>query len=106
MADCGGNRGGESGGLLTGLVLGTVLGAAGLGLWLLKQAEDRRRSSTAVTRRRLAPDFEAGEEVIGAIGHSEPLEGELHDKVQRLNVAIEDVRRQLETLGTDGTVHR
>jgi hypothetical protein len=33
-------------------------------------------------------------------------EGELHDKVQRLNLAIEDVRRQLETLGPSGTVHR
>ena len=37
---------------------------------------------------------------------SAPTDGELHDKVQRLNLAIEDVRRQLETMGTDGTVHR
>lgn len=103
MADCGGNRGGESSGLVTGLVLGTMLGAAGLGFWLLRQADNRRRFSPGGVRHRLAADFETGEE---AIGRSEPLEGELHDKVQRLNVAIEDVRRQLETLGTDGTVHR
>ncbi|MFM8524496.1 MAG: hypothetical protein ACKOCM_02575 [Cyanobacteriota bacterium] len=108
MADCGGgNRGGDGTGLMVGLVAGTVIGAAGLGLWLLTQAEQRRRRSPgqapASTRRRVSSDSEFDDEPL--LG-PEPTEGELHSKVQRLNLAIEDVRRQLETMGTDGTVHR
>lgn len=108
MADCGGgNRGGEGAGLMVGLMAGTVIGAAGLGLWLLKQAQERRRFSVAPAptslRRRVGLDPEVDD---GVLLGSEPTEGELHNKVQRLNLAIEDVRRQLETMGTDGTVHR
>lgn len=114
MADGGGgHRGGDQGSdssvLLIGLVAGSLLGAAGLGLWLLRRAEERRRpsggglSSSSTSRRRVSLEPPFGEEPL--IGPA-PTDGELHDKVQRLNVAIEDVRRQLETMGTDGTVHR
>ena len=114
MADCssdcgGGNRGGDQGGLLIGLMAGTLLGAAGLGLWLMGQAEQRRRgvngrgAAARTTRHRLHPEPEDGDELETG---PEPGEGELHDTVQRLNHAIEDVRRQLETLGTNGTADR
>ena len=108
MADGGGgDRGGDSSVLLIGLVAGSLLGAAGLGLWLMRKAEERRRggglSPALSPRRRVNLEPSLGEE--HHIG-SAPTDGELHDKVQRLNLAIEDVRRQLETMGTDGTVHR
>ena len=84
-----------------------MLGAAGLGLLLLRRAEQRRRfpggASPDHSRRRPRPALDLPEEAL--VG-PELSEGELHDKVQRLNLAIEDVRRQLETLGTSGTVHR
>lgn len=103
MAECGGNRGGD-GGVLIGLVAGTLIGAAGLGLWLLNRAEERRLApGLAPSRRRIAADSDDG---LDSFAGAEPREGELHDKVQRLNLAIEDVRRQLETLGTEGPVHR
>jgi hypothetical protein len=103
----GGDRGGDSSVLLIGLVAGSLLGAAGLGLWLMRKAQERRRGGSLPPalsfRRRVNFEPSFGEEP--PIG-SEPTDGELHDKVQRLNLAIEDVRRQLETMGTDGTVHR
>jgi hypothetical protein len=104
MAECGGNRSGESAGLLVGLVAGSLIGAAGLGLWLLNRAEQRRQGpALSPSRRRPLADPDLTDEPLPG---QDPSEGELHDKVQRLNLAIADVRRQLETLGTDGTVHR
>lgn len=103
MAECSGNRGGD-GGVLIGLVAGTLIGAAGLGLWLLKRADERRLSpGLAPLRRRNAAEALDGEDGDAGFASSD---GELHDKVQRLNLAIDDVRRQLETLGNEGPVHR
>ena len=102
-----GNGGSDGGAILVGLMAGTVLGAAGLGFWLLRRLEQRRRLGGAAVptnpRRRSRPALDLPEEAL--VGPEMP-EGELHDKVQRLNLAIEDVRRQLETLGPSGTVHR
>lgn len=86
---------GGSSAVLLGVLAGAVLGAAGLGVWLLAEA-DRRRF--AVRRRtfpgpgRLAPPDEPPP--------GPRSERDLHDKVNALNQAIEDVRRQLEGLST------
>jgi hypothetical protein len=85
------SRGGSSTVLLSAMA-GAVLGAAGLAWWLLSEA-DRRRQSSRVDQvdRQPVPDAPP----------PRPLpELDLHDKVHQLNQAIEDVRRQLESLTT------
>jgi hypothetical protein len=91
----------DSGSSLGTLLAGAVLGAAGLAWWLLSET-DRRQQKLRQERNlrlgRLSADdsesFEADESVA-------PLrERELQDKVHQLNQAIDDVRRQLESLST------
>jgi len=77
---------------------GAVLGAAGLAWWLLSTAERRRQA-----RHHLAQLRHAG--LPGLRGLPQPdlaagADGHLHDRVQQLNAAIDDVRRQLEQLQT------
>lgn len=88
---------GSSSAVVLSAMAGAVLGAAGLAWWLLSEADRRRQTP------RRAPD-------AGHSGHGyampdapapRPLpERDLHDKVHQLNQAIDDVRRQLETLST------
>ena len=92
------NRDGGSSSLST-LLAGAVIGAAGLAWWLLSEAEQRRQRGLLLSRyagsdaESLAPGQEP----------SRPLrERELQDKVHQLNQAIDDVRRQLESLSTSG----
>lgn len=82
---------------------GAVLGAAGVGWWLLAEA-DRRRQRRHGRRHRLhdsaldepfdaAPAQRPSQTVAGSAGESR-----LEEKVRQLNQAIDDVRRQLEQL--------
>lgn len=95
------NRDGGSGSLAT-LVAGALIGAAGLGWWLLSEAERRRqqpRQNSNLRINRLGWSDE--DEPVEAGTNRRPLpDTELQDKVHELNQAIEDVRRQLETMGT------
>ena len=82
---------------------GAVLGAAGLAWWLLSEAE-RRRSQPRQPRQprslRLSRLSELGDvdTLSDPADRSSAGERELHDKVHELNQAIDDVRRQLESL--------
>ncbi len=87
---------------LGSLISGAVLGAAGLALWLFSEAE--RRQQTKRQRAMLyAPRIQDGSEALEntniEIGskRSEKLE----ERVEQLNAAIADVRRQLENLGEE-----
>ncbi|KEF43477.1 MAG: hypothetical protein ER33_01655 [Cyanobium sp. CACIAM 14] len=73
---------------------GAVLGAAGLAVWLLRRA-DRQRPGRRQLRMLHVSRL--------ADGIDEPpvmSSDQLHDRVQQLNQAIDDVRRQLEQLQT------
>ena len=94
------NRDSSSGSLGT-LLAGALIGAAGLGWWLLSEAERRRdqqRRNRSLRANRLSwneeESFDSGDQ-------QQPVrKAELQDKVHELNQAIEDVRRQLETMST------
>jgi len=95
----------ESGsGSLGTLVAGAVIGAAGLAWWLLSEAERRQQRSRHERNLRLSRLSGTEEEAVelhsGGLraGGESAQESQLQDKVQQLNQAIEDVRRQLEGL--------
>ncbi|MEY3544729.1 MAG: hypothetical protein RLZZ247_886 [Cyanobacteriota bacterium] len=83
------------------LLAGALIGAAGLGWWLLSEAERRRseqRQNRSLRVNRLSWNED---EEIDPPAASRPIrETELQDKVHELNQAIEDVRRQLESMST------
>ena len=84
-------------GTLATLVSGAVLGAAGLAWWLLSEAERRQRSQRQRSML-YAPRLQDGSEAFDAT--EKPGQGEqLEDRVEKLNAAIADVRKQLEDLG-------
>lgn len=92
---------GDSSALLISALAGAVLGAAGLGWWLLSKAERRRGSLRQQRVLRLSRLQESGGAVDGlpaAASLAGSDDRELHQKVHQLNEAIEDVRRQLESL--------
>jgi len=84
---------GGSGSLLISALTGAAIGAAGLSWWLLARAERRQTLSQRIRQ-------------LGSIASAEPgssasLQGQngsesLEERVHKLNLAIEDVRRQLE----------
>ena len=84
--------------VMASALAGAVVGAAGLAWWLLSTAERRRQARHHLQQLRQA----------GLPGLRGPLQGEsvsvsdaqLHDRVQQLNAAIDEVRRQLEQLQT------
>ena len=93
------NRDSGSGSLGT-LVAGAVIGAAGLAWWLLSEAERRqqsRRQERNLRLSRLSGHDDEGLD-LRTNGTGALRETELQDKVHQLNQAIEDVRRQLESL--------
>ena len=94
------NRDGGSSSLGT-LLAGALIGAAGLGWWLLSEAERRRdqqRTNRSLRINRLSWN---DDDPIGSASSGRPIaDTELQDKVHELNQAIEDVRRQLESLST------
>ena len=91
MGDQNGNTNSGASGSMLSLLAGAALGAAGLGWWLLAEAEQRRQA------RRQGPNPAPQPAALEA-----PPDRELHDRVHELNQAIEDVRRQLETMNTRG----
>lgn len=92
--------------IVASALAGAMVGAAGLAWWLLSEA-DRRRSAQRQQRllslsrdQAIDPD-PLGQESgtpLGAI----PKDAQLHDRVQQLNQAIDEVRRQLERLQPQG----
>lgn len=81
-------------GLMLSLLAGATLGAAGLGWYLLNEAERRRQGNRQGSRSRVLLQRPATPVPTP--------DRDLHDRVHELNQAIEDVRRQLETMNTQG----
>lgn len=88
---------GGSSGVVLSAMAGAVLGAAGLAWWLLSEA-DRRRQASGRPRPRAGAAPAAGYAMPDAPAPRPLPERDLHDKVHELNQAIDDVRRQLESL--------
>lgn len=89
--------------IVASAVAGAVVGAAGLAWWLLTAADQRRRQQRQQRLLNLSRDLAIGAEALReepalAAASSPALEAQLHDRVQQLNQAIEEVRRRLERL--------
>ena len=84
---------------LGSLISGAVLGAAGLALWLFSEAE--KRQQTRKQKAMLyAPRIQDGSEAFENSSNVNDKKNEnLEDRVEKLNAAIADVRKQLEDLG-------
>jgi hypothetical protein len=91
---------GSGSALVVSAMAGAVLGAAGLAWWLLSEAERRRAQPRQPRSLRLSRLSELGDvdTLSDPADRSIAGERELHDKVHELNQAIDDVRRQLESL--------
>ncbi len=90
----------SSTGSLSSLISGAVLGAAGLAWWLFSEAE--RRQQTRKQRAMLyAPRIQDGSEALETSPNALKTENseQLEQRVEQLNSAIADVRKQLEDLG-------
>ncbi len=86
---------------LSSLVTGAVLGAAGLAWWLFSEAERRQRSRkqrAMLYAPRMQDGSEAFENSKNSVLEDENNE-QLEERVEQLNAAIADVRKQLEDLG-------
>ncbi len=85
---------------LSTLISGAVLGAAGLAWWLLSEAE-RRKESRKQRAMLYAPRIQDGSEALETSSPGIPAENseQLEQRVEQLNSAIADVRKQLEDLG-------
>ena len=80
--------------ILLSALTGAAIGAAGLTWWLLSRAERRQALGQQVRRLRALPPTGPH----SSLPHSQE---SLEERVQRLNLAIDDVRRQLENLSPD-----
>ena len=92
----------SSGSSLLPVLAGAVLGAAGVAWWLLSEAERRRLEPRQQRALRLSR-LQEGADIDGPDDDdalAAPRQRELHDKVHELNQAIDDVRRQLESMGS------
>ena len=90
----------SSSGTLSSLISGAVLGAAGLAWWLFSEAE--RRQQTRKQKAMLyAPRIQDGSEAFEtpSTSHKNETSEQLEQRVEQLNSAIADVRKQLEELG-------
>ncbi len=87
-------------GSLSSLISGAVLGAAGLAWWLFSEAE-RRQTSRKQRAMLYAPRMQDGSEAIENAASPKINESSEHleQRVEKLNAAIADVRKQLEDLG-------
>ena len=89
-----------SGGSFASLISGAVLGAAGLAWWLFAEAE-RRQKSRKQQAMLYAPRMQDGSEALetsSSVKRNQTSE-QLEQRVEQLNTAIADVRKQLEDLG-------
>tara|TARA_Y100001968_G_scaffold332947_1_gene393217 strand:+ start:6199 stop:6498 length:300 start_codon:yes stop_codon:yes gene_type:complete len=84
---------------LGSLISGAILGAAGLAWWLLSEAE-RRQESKKQRAMLYAPRIQDGSEALENIPNSvnSKKSENLEQRVEQLNSAIADVRKQLEDL--------
>ena len=104
MADSRHRSSSSSSGLLLSAIGGAVLGAAGLGWWLLTEAERRRQYRSPNRAMRLSSPartspLERQEELRATpFSAQAPIDRHLQDRVHQLNKAIDEVRRQLEQL--------
>ncbi len=90
----------SSAGSLSSLISGALLGAAGLAWWLLSEA-DRRQTAKKQKAMLYAPRMQDGSEAFESSSNSNNVESEhLEQRVEQLNAAIADVRKQLEDLGS------
>ena len=91
----------DSGSSLGTLLAGAVLGAAGLAWWLFSETDRRQQQARQERNLRLSRLSADEAEDFDSSDSATPLrERELQDKVHQLNQAIDDVRRQLESLST------
>ena len=87
-------------GSLASLISGAVLGAAGLAWWLLSEAEKRqetRKQKAMLYAPRIQDGSEATELKSNTLNQSNE---HLEQRVEQLNSAIADVRKQLEDMGS------
>ncbi len=87
-------------GSLASLISGAVLGAAGLAWWLLSEAEKRketRKQKAMLYAPRIQDGSEATEFPSDSLRNQN--NEQLEQRVENLNSAIADVRKQLEDLG-------
>jgi hypothetical protein len=106
MADSRDQYGSNGSAVLAGAITGAVLGAVGFAWWLRKEAERRQFQEREQRLLRLSRLQGGSPEIADhddRLRNSQPAEASaadrrLHDKVNQLNLAIEDVRRQLERL--------
>ena len=84
---------------LLSLLSGAFIGAAGLAWWLISEA-DKRKETKKQRAMMYSSRIQDGSEAIDSIESTNIVQGEkLEEKVEQLNSAIADVRRQLEELG-------
>ncbi|MFN9619969.1 MAG: hypothetical protein ACK55X_09695 [Synechococcaceae cyanobacterium] len=93
--------------IVASALAGAMVGAAGLAWWLLSGADQRRRHRRQQRLLSLSRDLEIGAESLREdqslpAGSPPALDAQLHDRVQQLNQAIEEVRRRLERLEPQG----
>ena len=94
--------------LVLGVVVGAMAGASGLAWWLWRETERRHKLQRAL-QRTARPDLalRSASSVPFADssanhGAHPPQDSPFQDRVQQLNQAIDEVRRQLEQLQTQG----
>ena len=86
---------------LLSLISGAFIGAAGLAWYLISEA-DKRKETKKQRAMMYSSRIQDGSEAIDTKEYLNEVKGEkLEQKVEQLNSAIADVRRQLEELGQD-----
>ena len=86
---------------LLSLISGAFIGAAGLAWYLISEA-DKRKETKKQRAMMYSSRIQDGSEAIDTNENLKDVKGEkLEQKVEQLNTAIADVRRQLEELGQD-----
>ncbi len=86
---------------LLSLISGAFIGAAGLAWFLISEA-DKRKETKKQRAMMYSSRIQDGSEAIDTNENLKEVKGEkLEQKVEQLNTAIADVRRQLEELGQD-----
>ena len=86
---------------LLSLISGAFIGAAGLAWYLISEA-DKRKETKKQRAMMYSSRIQDGSEATDTNEYLNEVKGEkLEQKVEQLNTAIADVRRQLEELGQD-----
>ena len=107
MADFRDHHGSNGSSVLASAIVGAVVGVVGFAWWLRREAERRQFQEREQRLLRLSRLQGGSPEIADHDGRSAPAQPaeapaaadrRLHDKVNQLNLAIEDVRRQLERL--------